>query len=388
MATYLKMFFIAEIFACISVFFSNRSSGLKILNGENRSIDINSMNSHLFLWLSAVPFLYIAAMRYNVGTDYEEYTKLQIPMLLKGVDYKLKFEYLYQLLIKIGVALGDVQWVFILTHLVLLFVLWKALKNLSVDLRLSIFIFMFGTFFNYSLNTMRQCISIVIFLYAIKYIVNRDLFKYIIAIIIAFLFHKTGIFYLPLYWLSLLKIDDKLGLVLIGLGAVFERVIRVLLVKFFQLIGFYSNYFGGNYDVNNHQWDFILFNLVILLSFVIIRRYFINDITSATYKNTILTDNDKIYTFDYLLFNLQLMTTLIAFWSSIIPNSTRIIFMFAIGQIIYIPFLIKNIKDSRYRLLITSFYLVIYAVMFVRLIVMKNMGETLPYVFYQWGQSR
>lgn len=388
MATYLKMFFIAEIFACISVFFSNRSSGLKILNGENRSIDINSMNSHLFLWLSAVPFLYIAAMRYNVGTDYEVYTKMQIPMLLKGVDYKLKFEYLYQLLIKIGVALGDVQWVFILTHLVLLFVLWKALKNLSVDLRLSVFIFMFGAFFNYSLNAMRQCISIVIFLYAIKYIVNRDLFKYIIAIIIAFLFHKTGIFYLPLYWLPLLKIDDKLGLVLIGLGAVFERVIRILLVKFFQLIGFYSSYFSSQFDVNNRQWDFVLFNLVILLSFVIIRRYFINDISSVTYKNTILTDNDKIYTFDYLLFNLQLITTLLAFWSSIIPNSTRIIFMFAIGQVIYIPFLIKNIKDSRYRLLITSFYLVIYAVMFVRLIVMKNMGETLPYVFYQWGQSR
>lgn len=382
MTVYLTMFFIAEIFAVVSNYLSKKINILNITINR-KSISLNSLISNIFLWLSMLPFLYVAASRYEVGTDYSVYEKLQIPMLLKGVDYKLQFEYLYQYLIRLGVSLGNTQWVFILTHLVLLIFLWLCLKNFSTDLRMSIFIFMFGAFYNTSLNIMRQFIAIAIFLYAIKFIIDRNLIKYIIMIAIGFLFHKTAIIFLPLYWLSDIKIDERFSVGIVVLGAVFAEPIRFLIRKISSVTGLYADYFNGQFDVDNRQWDFIIFNFVILFIIILIRKYLENQNSGEIYKITILT-KENIVTFDRFMFNLQLLATLIAVLSSVIPNSTRIIFMFSAGQIIYLPYLLGRIKDRGLHFTIVLMVIVMYIVMFIRLIIIKNIGETLPYYFFQW----
>lgn len=51
------------------------------------------------------------------------------------------------------------------------------------------------------MNLWRNIKSILIFCWAIKYIRNRCLWKYLLSILLACSFHLTSLFFLPLYWL-------------------------------------------------------------------------------------------------------------------------------------------------------------------------------------------
>lgn len=380
MIVYLMMFFLSEIAALISTHFSLGQNSVNLIY-QKKYLDVNSLLARFFLWLSVIPFLFVAAARYRVGTDYSVYLDMQIPQLLKGIDYKLEYEYLYQYLIKIGVSLGNTQWVFILTHVVLLFFLWESLKNLSADRGMSIFIFMFGAFYNMSLNTMRQFIAMAIFMYAIKYIINRKIFIYFALIIVAFMFHKSAIVFIPLYWLSRIKINDFVGLALIPSSVVLSEIIRRLLVKITNFLGIYSNYFNGQFDSADRQWDFIIFNLILLLLMIFIRNFVPRNEPEKLYQATNITKTNSV-DFETLLFNLQIVATIVSALSSIIPNSTRIIFMFSIGQILYFPYLLKKVKNKNYRLVFTLIIILVYVTVFIRLIVIKNIGDTLPYTFF------
>ncbi|MBQ0837636.1 EpsG family protein [Lactiplantibacillus pentosus] len=378
MLIYLLMFIAAEIFA-FSAEHKKYHSALANLSGDV-DLPASQRQASMLLWLSAVPFLLIAALRYRVGTDYTTYVEIQIPQLLRGVDYRLKYEYLYQALIKFGMAVGGYQVVFFLTHLVLLFFVWKSFKNLSTDYFISIFIFMFGCYFNLSLNIMRQFIAMAVFLFAIKYIVQKQPIRYFGTMIVGFLFHKTAAIFLPLYLLGKIKIKERVSLILVLVIGVFSSQIRQLLVWITNVTGIYASYFDSRYDVSDQQWNLILFNLAILIVYSYMHRFLIGKTPKYVYDRTIITpENEEI--FNNVLYNLQVVAALAAVLSSVIPNSTRIIFMFSIGQILYIPYLLQRVKDVKTRNWISFGLMLMYIIIFARLIWMNNLGATLPYHF-------
>lgn len=378
MLIYLLMFIAAEIFA-FSAEHKKYHSALANLSGDV-DLPASQRQASMLLWLSAVPFLLIAALRYRVGTDYTTYVEIQIPQLLRGVDYRLKYEYLYQALIKFGMAVGGYQVVFFLTHLVLLFFVWKSFKNLSTDYFISIFIFMFGCYFNLSLNIMRQFIAMAVFLFAIKYIVQKQPIRYFGTMIVGFLFHKTAAIFLPLYLLGKIKVKERVSLILVLVIGIFSSQIRQLLVWITNMTGIYASYFDSRYDVSDQQWNLILFNLAILIVYSYMHRFLIGKTPEYVYDRTIITpENEEI--FNNVLYNLQVVAALAAVLSSVIPNSTRIIFMFSIGQILYIPYLLQRVKDVKTRNWISFGLMLMYIVIFARLIWMNNLGATLPYHF-------
>lgn len=57
------------------------------------------------------------------------------------------------------------------------------------------------------LMQIRASISIVVFLYSLKYVKNRQIWKYIATSTIAFLLHHAIIFAFPLYWLQHIKLN-------------------------------------------------------------------------------------------------------------------------------------------------------------------------------------
>lgn len=380
MSVYLATFLVSEIFAFLYVFFGKQTTEIKVFKG-NREIGIKSLFANIIFFVSAIPFIVIAGLRYNVGTDYQVYSKFQIPMLLKGADYKLEYEYFYQFVIKLGMRLGDEQTVFMITHVLLIYFFWKTLRHYSIDLRWSIFIFVFGCFFNSSLNIMRQFIAISIFLYSTKYIEEKNLKKYLISIACAFMFHKTAIIYLPLYFINKISVKKIMGPFLVVLCYVLSNPIRLVLVKVTSILGFYANYFNSQFDINDTQWDFTLVNLLLLCLAIYAEMYGSNEnlinkariFTRFKLKNISLVDN--------IFYNLQFIASVVSALSSVIPNSTRIIFMFSIGQIIYIPWLLNKISDKRIAILLKIIVVFLYIFFFYRVILEKNIGETLPYQF-------
>lgn len=372
MTVYIVMFLIAEFFAILAYSYKRGKEKRVFYGGK---IHLRALYFNFFYFLTAVPFLMVAGLRYNVGTDYRVYSSMQIPMLLRGVDYKLKFEYLYQALIRFGMSLGNIQYVFIFTHILIILILWLHLRDYSLDIRLSIFIFTFGAYFNTSLNLMRQFIAISVVIYASKFIINRNFVKFLIFIAIAFMFHKTAILYLPFYFLSNIKINRKYLPFIMFVMFFASNYVRSLIIKFTNLVGLYANYFNSEFDVYNTQWDFFLLNFTVLIGAIYLTNYKIK------IPNNFGHSDDNFFRYENFLFIMQFFATSVSALSSVIPNSTRIIFMFSICQVMYIPILLFQIDEGKKKFLASLIIVLFYLIVFARLIIYKNIGETLPYHF-------
>jgi len=157
--------------------------------------------------LSIVIISTIVGLRYNVGNDWAGYI----------VDYHNHFyydnyqfkdqshEYFYFLLNKLCASLNlSYEYLFFMTALISWYFIFKSTPRRLLSFFL-LFIF-FDEFFFWSMNGVRQFISISIWLFSIRYIINKNLSKYIFFIIIAFLFHKSAIILLIFYFIPYQKI--------------------------------------------------------------------------------------------------------------------------------------------------------------------------------------
>lgn len=94
---------------------------------------------------------------------------------------------------------------------------------------IALFIYVFNTnFMLIQSSAMRQTVAILIFIYSIKFILNKAFWKYIIACLVASTFHSSAILLLPVYWVSK-----------ISFNTVFTKLILVII--------FISIYIGGHY---------------------------------------------------------------------------------------------------------------------------------------------
>ena len=79
----------------------------------------------------------------------------------------------------------------------------KFSKIRNISLPIGIFIF-FTYFYNLSFNLIRQSMAMFILFYGFSYLVKKEWIKYIIVILVAFLFHNSaiiGFLFLFIYWL-------------------------------------------------------------------------------------------------------------------------------------------------------------------------------------------
>lgn len=382
MAVYFAMFFFSELFAILALntsFHNNRKrKGLLVIPCE---IDIKKV----FFILSAIPFLAVAVFRYNIGTDYIVYKRLQIPEVMNGINDRVEF--LYRIIIKMGMALGDPQWVFAITHVLIILFIWLYMRQ-SDNLCMSIFIFLFSGAFNISLNIMRQYIAIAICAYAIQYIHKKKPLNYYILVTIATLFHVTAVIFLLFYPLSKIKIHGFMPVIIsilsFGVSAIARNVLNILV----RYLDSYAHYMENEkYDKNDTQYDFVLFEIMILFGGCLVQYFYEkrkNNTICVKYSKQLkalavnIEKEDlkmRIYTW------IQLFTCIFACLSGIIPNSTRIIIFPAIGQLVYVPMVLKRSKKLNtymyYALL--GMYISIYLLMFWRLIIFKDLGETKVY---------
>ena len=133
-----------------------------------------SRSANLLLFLSFTSLFIFSAIRYNVYTDYlytyvPEYHKIAAGAT--NTHYEFLF-YMFNLLIYH--VFNNVDWLFIITSFIIMFFTGKALKEKSPIIPLSIFIMIGSRMYFYSFDQIRQYITIAIFLYNIKNIVNKS----------------------------------------------------------------------------------------------------------------------------------------------------------------------------------------------------------------------
>lgn len=326
---------------------------------------IGKFNSNFFLFFSFLVLFIVSGLRYNVGTDYVLYNKMQIPIILdlKEPDYwqVTNYEIGFQYLVKLANTLfNNTILFFVIVAVIFIFFMYKFIKENSLSTGISVYIFITSYFYNFSFNVMRQALATSIFIYSIKYIEQKNFKKYFILICFATLFHWASLIYIPLYFLLEKKWNNTVQMFLIFISLIFQNVIRNILLFVSLKLGFYSSYFGGSLDTGDKLPFFIILIISLIYAY---RLFFIK-------KNTC---KDNIYS------NLEFLSILVAVNGSIIPTGYRVMYMFFPVVIVSIPYWYAKTRGNKFSRLYFCILLVSLLFYYIYMVPVHNYGETLPY---------
>ena len=184
----------------------------------------------------------VMGLRYGIGQDYFFTYKPVFETILRNGNYN-NIEFGFVLLNKIiQFFTNDYIWIFIVTSFIFVCFVLKSIYDQSVNIAMSIFIMICDCFYFYAMNVVRQSIVIAIFIYAIKYIQEKNLKKYLLFLLVASTIHKIALIFIPVYFISQIRIDKKL---FVFLSVVIYTLIPFVF-KILNVILFNTKY--GNYQ--------------------------------------------------------------------------------------------------------------------------------------------
>lgn len=256
------MQYLLLIFLTVPLFYLYEKSYITINNKK-----ANFLPFFLFSFLVVVLF---SGLRYEVGTDYNSYREMYEgtrTLLYREIGFRNLF-YLLQ-----NLNLEYYHATIILALITNLFIFLKV-KNSSKYGFLAISIYLLDGNYFQSFNIMAQYISIALFFYATKYIVNKNFLKYFLFIIIGALFHKSMLLILPVYFLPQYRFKKTtyiLGIItsyiLVQLNLI-ERT-TIFILSHIDILG-YSSYINSNYFFMKSNLGFGVLFLVILCIIIIL----------------------------------------------------------------------------------------------------------------------
>ena len=191
---------------------------ISLLLGEKRAV--KGLN---FYWLSYFIIFLFSALRFDVGYDFIMYYEI-LNKKIKYYDAMLgRLEYFNRVIINFSQETQCLQFFFIITSFLIIYLNYKTIKEHSKDFTISTLVFLsFPIFFFNSLSIVRQYVAISIIFYSFKYIKTRKLFLFLFVVTIAFLFHKSAILAIVLYWLYNKKVESKYLFILFFAGLFFS----------------------------------------------------------------------------------------------------------------------------------------------------------------------
>lgn len=372
---------------CLSIIFLN--IGLK---QENKKIKF------IFEMIGLLIPCILAGMRsINIGTDTKGYPFKLYSYVGEGYSFSelvafsdlwyLSVDYLYLLITYFfGHFHFSFQMYLFILECLMIFPYYYALKN-GLKEKNSILIGMllfYLTFYNLSLNMIRQSIAISFVMLSFSILKNKDLIKttkkrYFISmlvLIIGYLFHDTALIILPFYLMYLFFQSKKIGKnqkQMASIFIVFSFLLLLFLHKpllhLISVLGLYNKidfYINSFTDFNI---DFTGTILNILIIFFIVHE-----------KKEIRVTNDE-----YLFaLTISFCNLLMSFLGTFIKYSHRIsYYLFFMLLSCYIPLAFKTNKnlDNRTKYLRILIILVFF-IDWIIVIYTKNANETIPYEFF------
>ncbi len=348
---------------------------------SSKTLGTDEARCYIFVALSGLPFFLVAALRYFVGTDYGVYLNNQVLDVMTGRYDTV--EILYRYIMELSAYLLDgrsYQLIFVFTHLLIVGFVFAAVRRLSWNYTWSVLILFLTGWYNVSLNIMRQCICIAIFLYAIRFIMEKKPVQYFIAITIAACFHKTAVLFYPIYFVSLIRINNGVLLAFLAACYALKDYILKVIYKLAELLG-YEGFYEGEYYFKTLPKVPLLYNIAILVLVMFGIWYFHTDLEDRV-------DGKLLKRYDNLLINTQAITALVCLLAEIIPNNTRILYAFMSTQIVLLPRVLAGgtgdlkKKTTLSRVLYVLYKAIILALaimMFVKMILDRDLGETIYY---------
>lgn len=372
---------------CLSIVFLNL--GLK---QKNKKIGL------IFEIIGLLIPCILAGMRsINIGTDTKGYPfKLynyagevfSFRELIKFSNkWYLSIDYLYLL---ITYLFGHFHWPFQMYLFVLeclmIFPYYCAVKKELNEKNsiLAAMIIFYLTFYNLSLNMIRQAISISFAILSFSIFKNKNLiqsnnkriFISLLILLMGYLFHNTALIILPFYVMYLVYNCEKIGYKWKKLLSLLICFLFLFLILFhnqiFNLIsdlGIYNkvNLYINSYNNFNIDYTGTILNLLIIF-------YIICE------KNKIII-NKAEYLF---AFTISICNLMMAFLGSYIKYANRIsYYLFFMLLSSYLPLIFqKNNKLDKKQKYLRIFIIITFIIDWIIVIYIKNSNETIPYEFF------
>ena len=229
-----------------------------------------------FVFLTAAVLIFVAGVRYRVGTDYMSYT----------IGYETRAEHLWQDIIEFSEpGLGFIAYIshyiyddyatmIFIASIITVGAHVVTINKYSEDFFFSMMLYIFIGAWHGSFNGIRQYLAAAVLFLGHRYLLQRSFWKYLLVVLAAACFHLTAFVMLPVYFLVREKIDIKtISLVLLTGDVLFE------------IMGFIKGRDQSEYeymttDVNIFR---ILVAFAPLLLMVFARKRFLTDTENAFY---------------------------------------------------------------------------------------------------------
>ena len=340
--------------------------------------DINEIESFnqkiycrmLFL-LSILPTVFIAAIRYDVGTDYFSYEMIY-RYYDNGVFFLFKdlaVEYGYYLINYFSAVLfNDFYGVLLISASLTIGISFSAIlkhrKHINVTFAMLIFYLLM---YPPLLNGIRQLISVSIIMYGYSYIIERKLLKFALTVAVASLFHYTAVLCLPFYFLatrfkSRITILRRIAYYFLLISII---ILMPILLDAVSELSIFSKYFSA-YELGS---DAKLLNQIILRLPILI---------PILVFSTALLKKNKELEFYYLIYFMEFVFIILG---SYYVWAVRLTYYVMPSQIVLVPAIVKSVKNKYTKILLSMYFIIWYIIYFIYIFFIKGNDGIFPYHF-------
>lgn len=309
-------------------------------------------------FVSALPLIYIAAIRYDVGADYMAYYRYYENVL--GGEGQGRYEILYYLVNQIIAAFqGSAPWVFGATAAIFLMPVYKRIICDSPYPSLSVFLLLGMTYYFFFLNGMRQMMAAAFLLYSLQYVERRRPVPFAVCVLIATGFHTTSIVFLAFYLLAWLDLSPRKLCIISVIVAASAAVIGTILTSILSRMEYYSEYLETAFAQQGQGYIVLLMNILI----VAFSTFFYQE------------DNPRYR----IYYNVQI----VALWAALLTGQVVLIdryrMMFGLAAVILVPMTLDGIENDNTRRISFAGIVLLYYIYAAYTVGVQNSNTVLPY---------
>ena len=313
----------------------------------------------IFAFLSFVPLTFVMAVRRGIGRDYILYWRW-----FRGTRESLEpaFKLLNTVLCRI---FGDPQYLFIVCAVIICGIYYMTIYKESVSPVYSILLFVIARDFFFSMNVMRQYVATAILLLSIPFFKKKKWIAVAFLFVIAFLFHKSSIWFAGIYFFCLVEVPPLIGGTIIAGMFVFSNLILNFIFPLLSRFEFYTNYFSSS-QYGNKTRDMNLSYILIFLSFYLLLAYIYPKVKSNV--------NLK------LMYAAVFSSLLLLSMGAVLPNNVhRLVWYSNSFLVLYIPEAVKSVNDKYIKFLLNAAIVIFFSAITINYI----LDITLCYIPYK-----
>ena len=302
----------------------------------------DKLSSQILSALAAILLIGIAGLRYETGGDWDAYTNLFAsypslsrligkPAELMAQQTEEGFTLLNALIKYWG---GTVQHLFFVVTFINITLITTALQKYTKYPVVALLCYYGILYFNLEMIYIRQATAVALCFFALQYLHSREIWKYMLFIVLSCTFHRVAALMIPLYFFIDRKLPEWVYMVVVGFGAILMLAgIPWIQTIFLTVAGWLGDNYAQKAEAYTEEAMFaanrgLSIGFVLNLAMIIVVMFFKKKIDALPYGTIMLN-----------MFALSLVLYYYCF--ELVEVSNRVRLFFYIGIIALLPMVLE-----------------------------------------------